>query len=321
MTLPPASTLLLGLAWFAVINAAVSALSWALASALAASTRRPGLLLTVRLLPAAASLLFVVTMFVPAHWRFEPGNTGESFGIIFYALAAAGAALLLRSAGRALLVARAGRRLQVCDQLQRIGAASAGIYEVRGMSGVSLAGVLRPRVLVGASVRCQLTAPELEVAVAHEMAHRHAYDNVKRSLMFCAPDMFGASRAARGIEDRWRASAECLADARAVDGDARRALDLASALVKVARLGVAPAGALTSPAWSTLHEVTPHGSPLLEMRVRRLVVGATPKPSLSVFPRRFFAVAALSAAGLVATGAAVAPQLHRFTESLVRLLS
>lgn len=326
MTLPPASIVLLGLAWFAAVNAVVSALSWAMALVLLSSAsspfyrRGPGLLLTVRLLPASASMLFVLTMFVPAHWGFEPRNTGESFGMVFYALAGAGVVLLLRSAGRAVAVARAGRQLRACTQLPRIAAATADIYEVRGVSGVSLAGVLCPRILVGASVRRQLTPAEMEVAVAHEVAHRDAYDNVKRCLMFCAPDMFGASSAARQIEAHWRASAEWLADARAVDGDAGRALNLASALVKVAQLGVASPAGLASPAWSTLNEITPQGPALLEMRVRRLVGGVAPSAP-HTFNRRFFAIAALSAAGLFAAGAALAPSLHQFTESLVRLLS
>ena len=258
MSLPPGSIVLLGLAWFAAVNVLASALSWSITPRILSSShrRRPALLLAVRLLPATASGLFVLTMFAPAHWRFEPRSTGESFGMVIYASAVLGFALLLRSAGRAVAVARAGRQLRACTQLPRIAAATADIYEVRGVSGVSLAGVLRPRILVGASVRRQLTPAEMDVAVAHEVAHRDAYDNVKRCLMFCAPDMFGASSAARQIEAHWRASAEWLADARAVDGDAGRALNLASALVKVAQLGVASQAGLASPAWSTLNEIT-----------------------------------------------------------------
>ena len=57
--------------------------------------------------------------------------------------------------------------------------------------------------------------------------------------MFCAPDLFGWTRVARQLEERWQAEAECEADACAVRGDGQRAVMLASALVKVARLGCA----------------------------------------------------------------------------------
>jgi len=313
MSLPPASVLLLGLAWFAAVNAVASALSWGMGSFLASAphVRRQGLLLAVRLLPSVSSVLFVLTMFVPAHLRFEPRGMGESFGLMLYALAIVGVGLLWRSAGRAAAVARAGRRLRACAHLSRI---DGDIYEVRGLSGVSLAGVWRPRVLVGTAVRRRLTRAELDVAVAHELAHRHAYDNVKRFLMFCAPDMFGASRTAKRLEEQWRASAEWLADARAVDGDPRRAIDLASALGKVARLGAGSSGSPLSPAWSTLHD-----PPLLEQRVRRLVGPDVPTASRPL-SRGPIALAGLAGA-LLALGAATAGRVHQLTESLVHLLS
>ena len=133
--------------------------------------------------------------------------------------------------------------------------------------GISLAGILRPTIVVGRRVREALTREELDVALAHEVAHRQSWDNVKRFAMFASPDVLRFTRAAADLEQGWCAEAECLADARAVDGDASLAANLASALVKVARLATARTEAfLAGPLWSAFHQ-----EGLLELRIRRLV--------------------------------------------------
>jgi hypothetical protein len=314
-----ATAVVLALAWFAVTNALASCLAWTLIVSLGTErlARRPAPLLALRLLPAATSALFVLAVFLPAHWRFEPRGIDESFGVSVYALAGVGALLLLRSIGRAALVARAGWTLRACARLPRIRSSVGGsldVYEVNGLSGVSLAGVVHQRILVGPAVRQALTEAELDAAVAHEMAHRAARDNVKRFVMFCAPDLFGGSRAGRQLEEQWRAAAEWQADSRAVRGDESRAIHLASALVKVARIATGPSQWTTSPAWSTLHE-----APLLETRVRRLVEGK----AASVRPPRAAAAAGVLlglVALVVAAGVQAAGDVHDFTETLAHLL-
>jgi beta-lactamase regulating signal transducer with metallopeptidase domain len=204
---------------------------------------------------------------------------------------------------------RAGRELLSASHCSAL--ISAGVYEVEGIPGVSLAGVFKPRVLIGPEVARELTSAELDVAIAHELAHRDAGDNVTRASMMCAPDFFGGSRRARHLETTWHEAAESLADARAVDGDRVRALHLASALVKVARLS-ASATTRPQPAWSTLNDPS-----LLERRVRRLVSGAL---TLAVPGNRGIAWALLTAVGVIAAVPLFAGSLHRFTEYLVRLL-
>ena len=86
------SSALLGLVWFAAINAAATLVAWMLGRVL---LRRPGpfgagLLLAVRLLPAVAASVFVLAVFLPAHWRFEPADSGESFGFVLSGVAAIG---------------------------------------------------------------------------------------------------------------------------------------------------------------------------------------------------------------------------------------
>jgi beta-lactamase regulating signal transducer with metallopeptidase domain len=188
----------------------------------------------------------------------------------------------------------------------------AGVHQVQGIPGVSLAGVFKPRIVIGREVAKELSSAELEVAIAHELAHRDAYDNIARASMLCAPDFFGGSRRARRLETGWHEAAESLADTRAVRGDRNRALHLASALVKVARLSSSAAPVRPQPAWSTLNDPS-----LLERRVRRLVSGGlTPARPYG----RQGVAALLVAGGIVTAIPLTAGSLHRLTEYLVRLL-
>jgi hypothetical protein len=311
------TALMLSLAWFAAVNLLVSVAAWVIACVTAKRRLSQRSLVTLRLLPAAASVLFVGAIFLPAHWRFEPREIEESFGILVFVLAAAGALLVLRSLHRAANVASAAWQLRACAGLPRIASVDAGttgVYEVQGLTGVSLAGVVRPRILVGPVVRRALTPAELDAAVAHEMAHADALDNVKRFVMFCAPDFFGQSAAARRIEAEWRAAAEWQADARAVRGDQCRAVHLASALVKVARLATTGPVWQASPSWSTLHD-----APLLEMRVNRLVGGEAPRPERSRRARSVVAAIAVIASA-IAAGTIGGAGVHQITEALAHLL-
>lgn len=301
---------LLALAWFAAANAVLSIAAWGLWTS---GLWRPGGadgLLALRLLPAAGSALFTILLFAPAHWRFEPRGTDEAFGGGIHVLASTGAWLIGLAAWRFVQAAGASRAIGRCDALPRIVACGAEVYEVEGLNGVSLAGVLRPRIFVGGAVRRALTPAELEAAVAHELAHDTFRDNWKRLALACAPDFFGRTLPARQIERQWSALAECRADARAAAGDPARAAHLASALVKVARLGVSRP---LSPAWSTLHD-----EPLLAERVQRLVSDDT--PGVPAPTRRSAAVFGAAALAAVMLGAWLGPHLHALTESLAHLL-
>ena len=314
------SSVLLACFWFAVANVAASALAWLGARLIlvrqscdARIDTDAGLLIAVRLMPAASSIFFVGVLFLPAHWMYEPAESAEAFGVAMRLLAALGAALMARAAWRGLRAV--SQDLQIASLTHTAATPlDAGAYQVRGVHGVTLAGVLRPRILVGTATVEALTPAELDAAIAHEVAHRQSRDNLKRFLVYCAPDLFGWSAAARRLEELWQAASERQADARAVDGDERRAVVLASALVKVARLTRRPGMILPSPAWSAFHVPT-----LLEARVTRLVSGRFEAA------RGFAAVwRALAAAALAIPAAAwafnISYSLHLVSEVLVSRL-
>lgn len=150
--------------------------------------------------------------------------------------------------------------------------------------------------------------------MAHEIAHRKAFDNLKRWAIQCAPDFLGWTRVARQTERDWHAAAESLADARAVRQDAQRALNLAAALVKVARLTIAVPGFPSTPVWSALNDPA-----LLEQRVRRLA--REPRAAVPARPVRTAAAALLLACGTISLVPAVAGQVHQITELVVAFLA
>jgi hypothetical protein len=304
------SSALLGLAWFAAVNVLLSAASWVCERVMAGRERpwSARTLLAVRLMPSVVACAFVAVAFLPSHVRFEE-DRAESFGIVLGGLALLSLAMLARSLWRAAGVCRTGLRF-------RTFARSAGArlraeaLEVPGFAGVALAGVFRPQILIGTEARAALTPAELDVALSHEVAHRDSRDNLKRVAMFCAPDLLGWTAAARRLEQRWLAQAECLADAHASGNDDERALALASALVKVARMTDGPS-AFRSPAWSAFHEPG-----LLESRVRRLVNGYPPIPQST---RRLSYAVAIPCVSVppVFWVLGVAHRLHAVTETLV----
>ena len=263
-----ASAAVLGLAWFAAVNAAVSLLCWRasrlVGNSVRGDVRRSRALVFLRFLPATIAAIVSCALFVPAHVRLEPVDANEQYGVFLIALSGLALLLLIRSSWRTVRLVWASMRLAMSTRARTDASHGIVLVDFPMLDGIALAGVLRPRLLIGARARQALSAAELEVAIAHELAHRRVGDNLTRVLMHVAPDFFGLTSEAVRVERLWGAEAECLADARAVSGRRDRARNLASALIKVARLGRAERP--LSPAWSLFHEPA-----LLETRIRRLV--------------------------------------------------
>jgi hypothetical protein len=311
------STVILGLAWFAAVNAVGSLLALVLSHRIAdsvhASAGRARLLLAVRFLPFAAAAVVAAGIFAPAHLVLEPPNADERYGFLPLTLAAAGLGLLVSALWRYARVAIASWRLGMSLRSQVVQRGGVRFVEMPLLHGIALAGILRPRVLIGCRARQMLTPAELDVAIAHELAHQSAWDNFTRVMMECTPDFFGFTSAARRVERLWEGEAECLADARAVNGDSRRATSLASALVKVARLTGKQDRAAYSPVWSTFHQ-----SALLETRVRLLV---RERPAEDAVESYVKVLSICIVASIASAWFLEAPEaMHRLTEALLALL-
>jgi Zn-dependent protease with chaperone function len=202
-------------------------------------------LFAARLLPCALGIGAVAALCVPSYLWLEPQASSERIGWACLALALLGAATWLVSFARvtrALVVsARFNRACQEtgCDTLLQ-GESSQAVIVEKDAPLLALTGIFRPRLLVSQAVLRSLSAEELELALQHENAHRTSRDNLKRLFLLLAPAPVPLLRSFSSIERRWAKLSEWAADDEAVCGDSQRALSLAGALLRVARMGAPP---------------------------------------------------------------------------------
>ncbi|HYL65216.1 MAG TPA: M56 family metallopeptidase [Candidatus Methylomirabilis sp.] len=203
------------------------------------------LLFALRVLPFVLATFFVFGLCVPSYLWLEPSATTERVGSLCVAFGALGAATWLFS------VARSARILARSHLLHRDLVSSAREVQLREASSsvlvveadapiLAMSGLLHPRPLISSGVLNSLSAYELEAALSHEEAHRLSHDNARRLLFVLVPDPFPFVRAFRVLEENWSKLAEWAADDYAARGSSLRAISLASALVRVARMGAAP---------------------------------------------------------------------------------
>ncbi|HEX8456170.1 MAG TPA: hypothetical protein VF656_02515 [Pyrinomonadaceae bacterium] len=267
-------------------------------------------LLYLRLLPFACALLFVCGFIVPAYLHHEPHTTEETVSLKLALFALFCFAGLLLAAGRGLSSWKATRRL-VADWLSHaepVELAGVGlpVYRLQHRFPViAVVGVMRPRLFIAAHLFDELSAEELQAAVLHEQGHLAARDNLKRAGMRACRDVLMLVPAGRTLDNAWLEQSEAAADEHAARaGGATRALDLAAALVKIARL--VPAGATPRmPAGAFLIGEGDHGG--LAWRVRRLARLATtnePAPLRAASAVLNYALAGAFAAALIVSATA-----------------
>jgi len=229
-------------------------------------------LLALRLLPSAGAALLALTVVMPAFLLHEPPHEAEAMGPVMPALALI--ALLLVGDG----VRRGWRASAAADRFLRQ-AGAAGAWPVVGGRQVEIVelkdpivavvGALRPRIVAARHVVAACSVSEFTQVVAHEAAHVSARDNLKRLLLLASPDPLAWLPAGAALAERWRMAAEFEADERATGADRRKRVELAAALVKVARLS---SGAACTPPALSMTVATDD----VEARVRRLLAPSPP---------------------------------------------
>lgn len=196
-------------------------------------------LLALRMLPVAGGLLFAVTAVLPAFLSYEPRRDREAAGPLLLMLAAfalltlghgiwrgwrawTAARSLLRSYGPARRrLVESGCSVKVVDTADPI---------------IGVIGGWRPQVVTAECVVSACSQEEFRQVVAHEAAHVSARDNLKLLLLLACPDALAWTALGAALSDRWRTEAEFDADQRAAGNDPQKRVELASALIKVARL-------------------------------------------------------------------------------------
>ena len=313
----------LAFTWFVILNGALSVIvalvgdQVAILTARHHSKTRARTLLTLRLLPSVTSLAFVAAVFVPSYLRLEPKNFDEAFGWTTTASAIVATVLVVAACWRAVGACwRATSRARACVRAGHpitLPSAPLPVCCIDGRdAAMTLVGVLRARLLVTRPLVDILTPDEMQAAVAHELGHYRAWDNLKRLVIRGAPDALSLLAAGRRLEREWTLAAEHAADARAAR-DPGTALALASALVKVARLTPSPAFSLAP--------VSPLvGGEAIASRVERLI---NPLPSVQPSGRARFAwwsIGVAAAAAFTLTYFPLLGAVHHASEVLVRTL-
>jgi Zn-dependent protease with chaperone function len=202
---------------------------------------RAELLFTLRISAPAIAIIAVAAVFVPAFITHEPYATGEVVSKKLAALA------ILSAAGVALALARAIRSWFATRSLLRDWLVSAKPIQVAGVTKptyslphsfpiIAVVGTFRPRLFIAERVLKSLTEDELAASIAHECGHLNARDNLKRSVLRICRDVLMLVPCGRSVDRAWAEAAECAADEHAAQGSPRIALNLASALVKIAKM-------------------------------------------------------------------------------------
>jgi len=268
-------------------------------------------LFVLRILPFASSAIFTIVFTLPSFLLLEPRASDESVGTIpvtlgLFCLLVVAAGVLeamsaQRTASRALLKWLNGS--SVIDPGSPVPVFRTG----KDAPGFTVAGVCDPKVLVSEAAIAALSPSELRTALKHELAHVRFHDNLKK-LLFRLSAFPGMAR----LERAWSEEAELAADDAAVTS-LDDALDLASALIKVSRLGPAqPCPELTT---GLLHSST-----ALRLRVQRLFSWDESHLASRSGRGRWYGLLSVAATLVlvVTTYGSALSQLHAVTEWLVR---
>jgi Zn-dependent protease with chaperone function len=165
----------------------------------------------------------------------------------------------------------------------------------------------------------------MAAAIAHECGHLAARDNLKRTLLRICRDSLFLVPFGRAVERVWADAAESAADEFAAHQSPAVALNLASALVRIAKM--VPAGARADvPLGAYL--VGAEETQGVKSRIRRLIeisssnsrIGQTNNPLMRLLP--FTSCVAIAAgATVIAANAKVLMGVHVILERAVSLLS
>lgn len=291
---------------------------------------RARLIFLLRTFPALVAVLSVLLLFVPAYLAYEPRHTGENVSFKLAVLAFISAIGIGLAATRSIAAWRVTAKLagDWITQGERISIAGINIPTYRidhYFPVIAIVGIFRPRLFIATQVLDLLTAEEINAALSHEKGHLIARDNMKQGLLRACRDSLLIIPCGRSLDRDWAEASEEAADEWAASEGGNVALDLASALVKIAR--IIPEGARpTMPAGVFLFG-DDQGVGILG-RVRHLLAFAADPDRPVIHPRiprrliiSAFAVLALCGSGLILNSQPLLSTVHSLIEHAVFALS
>jgi len=207
---------------------------------------RAEILFAMRVGPPALALIVVALFLVPSYVGYEPHATSEIVSkklAVVAIISAAGVLFALWRGFRSWLATRVLLRewLAGANQIEVPGITVPTFRISHSFPIIAVVGTIRPRLFIAERVLDALSREELIAAIAHEGGHLVARDNFKRSLLRACRDALMIVPCGRSLDHAWAEAAESAADEHAAQKNANTALDLAAALVKIAKM--VPTGA------------------------------------------------------------------------------
>ena len=202
---------------------------------------RAEILFTLRIGPPATALIATVAFLIPSYLIYEPHATTETVTIQMAVIAIASAFGLVFAVWRGLRSWLATRSL-LKKWLAMATPVNVEAVDVPAFTLplafpiIAVVGSLRPRLFIAAHVLQRLTKDELIAAMAHEYGHLAARDNFKRSLIRASRAALLIFPCGRSLDRAWSEASEAAADEHAAQKSASVALNLASALVTIAKM-------------------------------------------------------------------------------------
>lgn len=245
---------------------------------------RAEILFVMRIGPPVIAIVAVAAFMIPSYLAYEPHVTGEFVSWKLGALAALSAIGVGLALWRGICSWLATRSLLknwlTASTPVELDSISVPTFVLQhAFPIIAVVGAIRPRLFIATQVFESLSEEELAAAIAHEYGHLAARDNFKRSVMRVSRAALLIIPCGRSLDRAWSDASESAADEHAAQKSSLVALNLASALVRIARM-IPKGQRQVMPA--AVSAFLSDDSPGVKVRVRRLVELAAIDPSLLV---------------------------------------
>lgn len=289
------------------------------------------ILFVMRIGPPVVAIVSIGAFMIPSYLIYEPQATEEvvswKLGLLA-TLSAIGVGLAISRGIRSWLATRLLLKnwLSSSTQIALDGIATPTYVFQHSFPIIAVVGAFRPRLFIADHVFESLSGEELAAAIAHEYGHLAAHDNFKRAVMRVSRAALLLIPCGRFLDRAWSEASESAADEHAAQQSSFVALNLASALVRIARM--IPKGQRPVIPAAVSAFLGGDDSPGVKVRVRRLVELAATDPRQLVSNAsivRFIPWFVLTLVVVVGVTIESRPQVlaavHHFVEHVVVVLS
>lgn len=293
---------------------------------------RAEILFVMRIGPPVIAIVAIAAFMIPSYLTYEPHTTEEfvswKLGMLA-AVSAIGVAFAIWRGVRSWLATRSLLKEWLASSTPiQLDAIEVPAFVLRHTFPIiAVVGALRPRLFIAGQVLESLSEEELAAAIAHEYGHLAAHDNFKRSVMRVSRAALLLIPCGRSLDRAWSEASESAADEHAAQRSSVVALNLASALVRIAKM-IPKGQRQIMPASVSAFLAGNQDTPRVKVRVRRLVELASADPRLlaSSAPLvRLLPWMILTVLVMVSVTIESRPQVlaavHAFVEHVVQFLS